>query len=131
LDADSLFITSKTVKLGDYWEIGTDLGRWKIAPLAFNDLGKNQIGVETRFDTQGSIFYGGPETKGTGTNRFILSETRSGFQAEAQCAYQFSFSDRHVHCKMVRVDHINAIAKEVAFEVCAVALRRLPRAVAS
>jgi hypothetical protein len=45
-------------------------------------------------------------------------------QAEEYCAYQFSFSDQHVHFNAVRVDHINKFANEVVLEVCAIAVRK-------
>ncbi|KYH01832.1 hypothetical protein SE91_28255 [Bradyrhizobium sp. DOA1] len=117
----------KKVKLGDYWEIGNDLDRLKITPLGIQPLRRAEQGVEICFQTQGSMFYGGAETKETGTNSFVLGVTRSGFQAEPLCAYQYSFSENHVHFKAVRVDHINAQANEVVLEICTVALRKLHR----
>lgn len=119
INEDRLIIAKQSVKLGDYWEIGTDLNRLKIVPISFKDTG-----VEIRFDTQGSMFYGGSETKETGVNSFIISETRNGFQAEASCAYQFSFSEKHVHFKILRVDHINKVGNEVVLEFCTVQLRK-------
>jgi hypothetical protein len=118
LDDDRLTFAKQAVKLGDFWEVGNDLSRMKIVPLSFKPLGKDVNGVEIRFDTQGSLFYGGTETKETGTNRLVLSESKSGFQAEPRCAYQFSFSNEHMQLKAVRVDHINELAKEVVIEVC-------------
>lgn len=127
LDQDSISFEAKTVKLGDFWEVGSDLDRLKIAPVAIKPLERDEQGVEIRFHTQGSMFYGGSETKETGTNKFVLGVTRSGFQAEPLCAYQYSFSEKHVHFKAVRVDHINAVNNEVVLEICMVALRKLHR----
>ena len=130
LDDDSLSIAKKAVKLGNLWERGKDLNRLKIAPLFFSACTRECERGEIRFDSQGSLFYGGPETKETGTNRFVLCETTSGFQAEPRCAYQFSFSDKHVHLRVVRIDHINEQAKEVVLEVCTLALWKISRATA-
>lgn len=59
LDYDRLTIAKQTVKLGDFWQLGGDLDRLKIAPLSFQPLRKDVRGVDIRFDTQGSVFYGG------------------------------------------------------------------------
>jgi hypothetical protein len=124
LDSDSISTGKKLVKLGDFWDTED---RLKISPLRFHALERNKTGVEIRFDTHGSLFFGGEETKKAGTNHIILPQTTSGFQAEPFCAYQYSFSDKHVHFKVVRVDHINEVANEVLLEFCFISLRKLPR----
>jgi len=130
LDADSIFIEKKTVKMGDYWEIRGGMARLKITPIALIDEGSERKVpyVELKFDTGGSVFYGGDQAiERSGVNKIALPEISSGFQAEEYCAYQFSFSDRHVHFTAVRVDHINKFANEVELEACAIAIRKSGR----
>jgi hypothetical protein len=127
LDDDSVFIEKKTVKLGDYWEIREGMSRLKVTPIAFKEAEKGRSYIELKIDTGGSVFYGGDMAIESGVNRIALPETSSGFQAEEKCAYQFSFSDRHVHFTAFRVDHINQFANEVVLEACAVALRKTTR----
>src|ERR1700733_5453256 len=124
LDDDSIFIEKKTVKLGDYWEIREGMSRLKITPVAFKEGDSGRPFVELKIDTGGSMFYGGDGTIKSGVNRVALPETSSGFQVEKYCAYQFSFSEQHVHFSAFRVDHINKFANEVVLEACAVALRK-------
>jgi hypothetical protein len=130
LDADSIFTEKKTLKMGDYWEIREGMARLKITPVALMDeAGARKVSyVELKFDTGGSVFYGGDQSiESSGVNRIALPQTSSGFQAEECCAYQFSFSDRHVHFTAVRVDHINKFSNEVVLEACAVSLRKTTR----
>jgi hypothetical protein len=124
LDDDSVFVEKKTVKLGDYWEIREGMSRLKVTPIAFKEGDKGTPYIELKIDTGGSVFYGGDMAIESSVNRIALPETSSGFQAEESCAYQFSFSERHVHFTALRVDHINKFANEVVLEACAVALRK-------
>jgi hypothetical protein len=127
LDDDSIFIEKKTVKLGDYWEIREGMSRLKITPVDFKEGDRGEPYVELKIDTGGSMFYGGDGTIKPGVNQVALPETSSGFQAEPSCAYQFSFSEKHVHFGAIRVDHINKFANEVVLEASAVALRKRTR----
>jgi hypothetical protein len=124
LDDDSLFIEKKTVKLGDYWEVREGISRLKITPVGFKNDEKGRPYVELKMDTGGSVFYGGDMAIESGVNRIALPATSSGFQSEECCAYQFSFSDKHVHFIGVRVDHINGFANEVVLELCAVSIHK-------
>ena len=127
LDDDSVLLEKKTIKLGDYWEIREGMSRLKVTPMAFRDGDKGRPYVELKIDTGGSVFYGGDMAIESQVNRIALPETSSGFQAEEFCAYQFSFSERHVHFIAFRVDHINKFSNEVVLEACAVALRKTAR----
>jgi hypothetical protein len=125
IDNDDLVVDRKTVKLGDYWQIREGISRLKITPIAFRDSNGEPLYVELRMDTGGSVFYGGDNAiEDSGVNRIALRQTSSGFQAEENCAYQYSFSDEHVHFIAVRVDHINKHANEVALEVCALSIHK-------
>jgi hypothetical protein len=121
---DEVIIQRKTVKLGDYWELREGIARLKITPLEFKDVEKRPPYVELRMDTGGSMYYGGDLAIECGVNRIALAQTSSGFQAEEHCAYQYSFSDEHVHFAAIRVDHINRVGNEVVLEVCLVSLHK-------
>lgn len=119
---ENVFVGSKVVKLGDFWELPDKLGRARVSPRSFGTLSHDREAVELQFDTSGSVFYCGKSCQEIRVNRMLVSATALGHQAEEHSVYQYSFSEKHVHVVIVRVDHINQHATEVTLVACTLLL---------
>jgi hypothetical protein len=61
--------------------------------------------------------FGGKQSEETSTNRYKITISRSGFDADERSIYQFSFSDEHIHIFIVRVDGLDTASNEIALQV--------------
>ena len=104
------------IKIGSYWEKSAGLDRFRISVLGVQgDPGK--LTVDLSVTSGGSVFHAGSEVKAVSVNRFLVPESRSGFQSEERCVYQFSFSENHVHFCAARVDGVDLHHQEVAVNI--------------
>ncbi|MFQ3456940.1 hypothetical protein PMN64_27020 [Bradyrhizobium sp. UFLA01-814] len=104
------------VKVGSYWETSSGLDRLRITILGIQgEPGK--LVAELVVTTGGSVFHPGTLVKEVSVNRFLVPESRSGFQSEERCVYQFSFSENHIHFRAARVDGIDLHNQEVSVNV--------------
>jgi hypothetical protein len=96
----------------------------RISAVAIHEeLGKRSAELAVR--TGGSIVYGGKQSDQVATNRYTVTISGSGFDAEERSIHQFSFTDDHIHLFVVRVDGLDTASNEVALQVAKVRVYRL------
>jgi hypothetical protein len=110
-------VFTPTVKVGSYWNDGDVPRRIRVTVVSISE--EEEPRAELNF-AMGALAHGGTQTKRTKVNQFLMRPTSSGFQAEEFCVTCFSFDERHVWFFVVRVDHVNAYAKEVVLSICKV-----------
>jgi hypothetical protein len=115
-----------TLKVGSYWDDGEVPRRIRVAVVSITDEEGGEPRAELNF-AMGALAHGGTQTKRTKTNQFLMRQTSSGFQAEEFCVTCFSFDERHIWFFVVRVDHVNAYAKEVVLSICKVSSHKRTR----
>lgn len=119
-------IYTPTLKIGDFWTDDDTPRRIRVTAVAISD--EPEPRVELLFG-MGAIAHGGTQTKRTKVNQYLMRSTDSGFQAEEFCVHCFSFDEKHVWFFVVRVDHINAYAKEVVLSICKVSSYKRQRVI--
>jgi hypothetical protein len=119
-------VYSPTLKVGSYWDDGEVPRRIRVTVVSIAAEEGGDPRAELNF-AMGAVAHGGTQTKRTKTNQYLMRQTSSGFQAEEFCVTCFSFDERHVWFFVVRVDHVNAYAKEVVLSICKVSSHKRTR----
>jgi hypothetical protein len=112
-------VTDIRVKVGSYWDEPTTKHKMRISVIAIHEEpGRRSAELSVR--TSGSIIYGGKQSDQVGVNRYTVTISSSGFDAEERSIYQFSFDDRHIHFFVIRVDGLDTALNEVALQIARV-----------
>jgi hypothetical protein len=117
-------VYNPTLKVGSYWDDGDAPRRIRVTVVSISD--EEGPKAELNFG-MGALAHGGTQTKRMKVNQYLMRQTSSGFQAEEFCVTCFSFDERHVWFFVVRVDHVNAYAKEVVLSICMVSSHKRAR----
>jgi hypothetical protein len=116
--ATEVYVVDLRVKVGSYWDepTATARTRLRISIVAIHEqAGRRSAELAVR--TGGSLVYGGKQSDKIETNRYTVTISGSGFDAEERSIYQFSFDNQHVHFFAIRVDGLDTALNEVALQV--------------
>jgi hypothetical protein len=118
-----VYVVDVKIKVGSYWDEPVAKNKMRISAIAIHEEpGRRSAELSVR--AGGSIVYGGKESDKVSTNRYTVTISGSGFDAEERSVHQFSFSDEHVHFFVVRVDGLDTAVNEVALQVAKVRVLR-------
>jgi hypothetical protein len=118
-----IYVADIKIKVGSYWDEPASKNKMRISAIAIHEEpGKRSAELAVR--TGGSIIYGGKQSDQVATNRYTVTISGSGFDAEERSIHQFSFSDEHIHFFVARVDGLDTAANEVALQVAKIRVFR-------
>jgi hypothetical protein len=119
-----VYVADIKIKVGSYWDEPVPKNKMRISAVAIHEeLGRRSAELAVR--TGGSIVYGGKQSDEVSTNRYRITISNSGFDAEERSIHQFSFSDDHIHFFVVRVDGLDTASNEVVLQVAKIKVMRL------
>jgi hypothetical protein len=118
-----VYVVDVRVKVGSYWDEPTAKNKMRISVVAIHEE-PGRRSAELAIRTGGSIIYGGKQSDQVGTNRYTVTISGSGFDAEERSIHQFSFGDQHIHFFVIRVDGLDTALREVALQVAKVRVWR-------
>jgi hypothetical protein len=111
-----IYVVDVRVKVGGYWDEPIAKSKVRISAVAIHEE-PGRRSAELAVRTGGSIVYGGKESDQIGTNRYKVTISGTGFEAEERSIHQFSFSDQHIHFFAIRVDGLDTALREVALQI--------------
>jgi hypothetical protein len=111
-----VYVVDARVKVGSYWDEPIAKNKMRISAVAIHEE-PGRRSAELAVRTGGSIVYGGKQSDQVGTNRYTVTISGSGFDAEERSIHQFSFDDQHIHFFAVRVDGLDTALREVALQI--------------
>jgi hypothetical protein len=118
-----VYVVDIKIKVGSYWDEPATKSKMRISAIALHEEpGRRSAELSVR--TSGSIIFGSKESDQIATNRYKVTISRSGHDAEERSIYQFSFSDDHIHFFVVRVDGLDTASNEVALQVAKIRVFR-------
>lgn len=109
-------VVDARVKVGSYRDEPLGRDKMRISVIAIHEE-PGRRSAELHVRSGGSIVYGGKESNKIATNRYKVTVTSSGFDAEEQSIYQFSFDGEHIHFFVIRVDGLDTAVGEVALQI--------------
>jgi hypothetical protein len=104
------------VKVGSYRDEPLGRDKMRISVIAIHEE-PGRRSAELHVRSGGSIVYGGGEANKIATNRYKVTLTSSGIDAEEQSIYQFSFDGEHIHFFAIRVDGLDTAIGEAALQI--------------
>ena len=111
-----VYVADVRIKVGSYWDEPIAKNKLRISVVAIHEE-PGRRSAELAVRTGGSIVYGGKQSDEVGTNRYTVTVSGSGFDAEERSIHQFSFDDQHIHFFAVRVDGLDTALREVALQI--------------
>ena len=111
-----VYVVALRAKVGSYWDEPIARTKMRISVVAIHEE-PGRRSAELAVRTGGSIVYGGKQSDKVDTNRYTVTISGSGFDAEERSIYQFSFDDQHIHFFAIRVDGLDTALNEVALQV--------------
>jgi hypothetical protein len=121
-----VYVVDARIKVGSYWDEPVAKNKIRISVVAIHEE-PGRRSAELAVRTGGSIMYGGKQSDQVSTNRYTVTISSSGFDAEERTIHQFSFSDEHIHFFVVRVDGLDTASNEVALQVAKIRVLRPQR----
>jgi hypothetical protein len=118
-----VYVADIKIKVGSYWDEPVARNKMRISAVAIHEEpGRRSAELSVR--TGGSIVYGGKQSDQVATNRYTVTISSSGFDAEERSIHQFSFNDEHIHFFVARVDALDTASNEVALQVAKIRVFR-------
>jgi hypothetical protein len=111
-----IYVLNVRIKVGSYWDEPSPRNKMRISAVAIREE-PGRRAAELSVRTGGSLVYGGKQSDQVSTNRYTVTISGSGFDAEERSIYQFSFDDEHIHLFVIRVDGLDTALQEVALQV--------------
>jgi hypothetical protein len=118
-----VYVVDIKIKVGSYWDEPASKGKMRISAIAIHEE-PGRRSAELSIRTSGSIIFGTKESDQIASNRYKVTISRSGHDAEERSIYQFSFSDDHIHFFVMRVDGLDTASNEVALQVAKIRVYR-------
>jgi hypothetical protein len=118
-----VYVVNVRVKVGSYWDEPSARNKIRISAVAIHEE-PGRRSTELAIRTGGSIIYGGKESDKVATNRYTVTMSSSGFDAEERSIHQFSFDNQHIHFFVIRVDGLDTALHEVALQIAKVRVWR-------
>jgi hypothetical protein len=119
-----IYVADIKIKVGSYWDEPVSKNKMRISAVAIHEE-PGRRSAELAIRTGGSIVYGGKQSDQVATNRYTVTISGSGFDAEERSIHQFSFSDEHIHFFVARGDGFDPASNEVALQVAKIRVLRL------
>jgi hypothetical protein len=111
-----VYVVDTRIKVGSYWDEPIARDKKRISVIAIHEE-PGRRSAELAVRTGGSIIYGGKQSDRVEVNRYTVTISSSGFDAEERSIHQFSFTDQHIHFFVIRVDGLDTALNEVALQI--------------
>lgn len=102
----NIYVANIKIKVGSYWDEPVSKSKMRISAVAIHEE-RGRRSAELAIRTGGSIVYGGKQSDQVATNRYTVTISGSGFDAEERSIHQFNFSDERIHFFVARVEGLD------------------------